>query len=270
MTLTERDMAEIAFWKMHGLGNDFVVLNAIQQEISLHGLPIAKWANRHSGIGFDQLLIISGSSKADIACDIFNADGSIAEQCGNGVRCVARFVYEQQIVNKQAMTIETKGGVVQATLRDDGLVEVDMGTPVLQPGLVEIPLETPIQVFALSLGNPHAIVLVDSVKEAAVAELGRAISQHALFPNQANVGFMQVIDKHTIRLRTYERGVGETYACGTNACAAVVAAIEQLLCASPVTVQLTLGHLHIEYADQHVYQVGPAEKTFTGSIVLSG
>ncbi|MDX1901269.1 MAG: diaminopimelate epimerase, partial [Gammaproteobacteria bacterium] len=137
------------------------------------------------------------------------------------------------------------------------------------PGWLDIPLKKTIRVFALSMGNPHAIVWVDSIDTYPVAEMGRAISKHALFPHETNVGFMQVVDQHTIRLRTYERGVGETCACGTNACAAVVAAISQKQCTSPVTVQLTLGQLHIEYADQRVYQVGPAEKTFTGSIGVS-
>ncbi|MDX1901564.1 MAG: diaminopimelate epimerase, partial [Gammaproteobacteria bacterium] len=179
MTITLQKTTEIAFSKMHGLGNDFVIIDATQHDLSIHNLPIAKWADRHRGIGFDQLLILTCSKKADIACDIFNADGSIAEQCGNGMRCVARFAYENQLVSNKKMTIETKAGIVQAELRDDGLVEVDMGSPKLMPGWLDIPLKKTIRVFALSMGNPHAIVWVDSIDTYPVAEMGRAISKHA-------------------------------------------------------------------------------------------
>lgn len=261
----------IKFTKMHGLGNDFIVIDGIQQRIDVASLPIAHLSHRHLGIGFDQLLLIKSSTQADFACDIFNADGSEAEQCGNGMRCVARFIRETNLTQQTHFNIETKAGIIDVAISDFNAICISMGKPVFQH-------ITPLNQYpklhflhALSMGNPHVVFQVDSVKHAPVLELGPSISKHTSFPRGTNVGFMEVINRNHIRLRTFERGAGETYACGSNACAAVVAGIQQHLLDSPVTVELTYGNLLIAWdtVNSIVTMTGPAESVFHGEFSLS-
>jgi len=260
---------KINFWKMHGLGNDFVVIDGINQNIKLEKKYIRELANRNTGVGFDQLLLILPSKIADVTCRIFNSDGSEAEQCGNGMRCVALFVVQNKLVINKKLTIETISGVVKAELKDDNLVEINLKSPASYSASLELSFQTlnkSLQIFSLSLGNPHAILLVESLENYSITEIGAAISQHPAFPKQTNVGFVEQIDQHTIRLKTFERGAGETLACGSNACAAVVAGILQHQLLSPVSVQLPLGELQISWAGDDIQQIGPAEKIFCGTI----
>ncbi len=274
----------IQFAKMHGLGNDFVVIDAIHQPIVVSALPIKQLGDRHIGIGFDQLLIIQSSIKAEVRCLIFNADGSEAEQCGNGIRCVTRFIYDQCLSSKKAFSIETKSGIVKTTYIDPSRIQVEMGVPIFRPDLIPIQKEWTLQkkalyeimtstnqqvtFFALSMGNPHAIILVDSIEQYPVALSAASIAHHKAFPQGINIGFVEIINADHIRLRTYERGVGETLSCGSNACAAVVAGIQQGLLAKKVTVVLPLGELLIEWLgdDQPVLMTGPAEVVFFGQL----
>jgi diaminopimelate epimerase len=260
----------IKFTKMHGLGNDFVVINAIAQSVDINHLPIAALADRHTGIGFDQLLIIEQSTQADVFCRIFNSDGSEAAQCGNGMRCIARFIQEEKINTKSHVTIELKHGIVEATLKNFNEITVRMGIPELQ-GATELTLDDQNYFLTtLSLGNPHAILQVPSINTFPIKDVGPKISTHTAFPDGVNVGFMQLIDRQTIRLRTFERGAGETLACGSNSCAAVVAGIQNDLLDHQVTVQLAKGHLQIEWAGQaaSVLMTGPAERVFDGICYL--
>ena len=195
---------------MHGLGNDFAVIDNIASVINPNHLDIAKLSDRHLGIGFDQLLLIGSSTVADFSCRFFNADGSEAEQCGNGVRAVARFLRENKLFTKDKLRLETQAGVVEISSHDDDNIEVNMGKPQF--------FTSPLPEFTtLSMGNPHAIKVVDSAKIYPVETEGKNIATHPLFPEGINVGYMEIVDPHHIRLRTYERGVGETCACGTNA-----------------------------------------------------
>ncbi len=260
----------IAFSKMHGLGNDFVVIDTINQAVDITALPIQRLANRHLGIGFDQLLLIRTSQIADYACTIFNADGSEAEQCGNGVRCVARFLQENSLTQKNKFLIETKAGVVNVLIEDFDTISVAMGTPHFSSEPVPVILEEVPLTATLSLGNPHAIALVSAIEDAPVYRAGETISTHVAFPHGTNVGFMEIVTRDHIRLRTYERGVGETLACGSNACAAVAAGIAQGLLDSRVKVELIFGHLWIEWNDETapVIMTGPASYVFKGEINL--
>lgn len=260
------------FTKMHGLGNDFVVLDATTQPINWQALPIAHLANRHLGIGFDQLLVITTpSARADFACLIFNADGSSAEQCGNGMRCIARFIHENQLTTQSFFTLETPAGLIPVTIAEPyEKIMVQMGVPTFTtPALQTMPLQhtlLPAQFVQLSMGNPHAILKVDTIKNFPVNDLGAKIAALDLFPEGVNVGFMEVVAKDHIRLRTFERGAGETYACGSNACAAVAAGIRDYGLAKKVTVELALGSLWIEWEEekQPITMTGPAVKVFEG------
>lgn len=257
---------------MHGLGNDFVVIDAISPSFSLSSLPVAKLADRHTGIGFDQLLLIEKSKKADFFCRIFNADGSEAEQCGNGLRCVALFIHDKQLHSSNTFSIETLAGVFPVELLPDGLVRVTLpiGDIEKQNVTLSLPAESSVSLQTLSLGNPHAILEVTSIADAPVATLGPAISTHSHFKQGTNVGFMQVANKHHLHLRTYERGAGETNACGSNACAAALAAMQSGLVESPVKVQFRLGSLLIERQNKNgpVLMTGPAEKLFEGNFYI--
>jgi diaminopimelate epimerase len=256
----------LTFTKMHGLGNDFVVLNAMQQAINTHHLPISTLGARHTGIGFDQLLIIEPSTQADFFCRIFNADGSEAEQCGNGLRCVARFIHEEGLCTQAEFNIETLAGVYAVRISDYEHIRIVMGVP----HIAELGMQLgEVQVDAvLSVGNPHALIKVPSIEMVEVAKVGLAVSKHAHFPHGANVGFMQVLDKTHVRLRTYERAVGETFACGSNACAAVVAGIARGWLESPVKVAFKQGTLEIEWAGEKepVVMTGAAARVFEGEI----
>lgn len=256
----------IKFCKMHGLGNDFIVIDGITQSVSIDKISIPKIADRHRGIGFDQLLLIQPSKDADFSCRIFNSDGSEAEQCGNGMRCIARFIQEEQLSDKKTLTIETKAGVMEATIHDFENISVNMGLPKLETARdISIDQQT-LRLDILSLGNPHAILQVNSAKDSPVTELGPKISTHTSFPHGTNVGFMEIVNRNHIRLRTFERGAGETFACGSNSCAAVVAGIANHSLDPKVKVELKLGNLWIEWNGKNspVMMTGPAEKVFSG------
>lgn len=272
----------IQFSKMHGLGNDFVVIDAINQSINLTSQQIKRWADRHFGIGFDQLLLVEKpqSENADFKYRIFNADGSEVAQCGNGARCFARFVHDKGLTNKQEIRVDTNAGQLVLSLTENGLVAVNMGIPRFQPQ--QIPLNADqaqaqyqmtiegrlIPFAALSMGNPHAIIRVEDVVSAPVADLGKQIESHELFPERVNVGFMQIVDRGNIKLRVYERGAAETLACGSGACAAVVAGIELGWLDSTVNVSLPGGELKISWAgrDDFVLMTGAAEFVYDGVV----
>lgn len=260
---------EIQFTKMHGLGNDFIVINAVTKPIAIEHLDICRLANRHTGIGFDQLLLIEPSAEADFSCRIFNADGSIAEQCGNGMRCVGRFIHEEKLSLKNHFTVATKAGLINITVTDYQHISVNMGKPIMDsPQNISLSGYPNLHLSVLSMGNPHAVLLVDSVERFPVGEIGQQLSTHTLFPQGANIGFMEIVNRNHIRLRTFERGAGETLACGSNSCAAVVVGIKNGLLDHQVTVALALGYLSIEWqGDRHpVIMSGAAEKVFIGTI----
>lgn len=259
----------IQFTKMHGLGNDFVIINALNKPLDSKKIPIMQLANRFTGIGFDQLLVLEEIDSADFFCRIFNADGSEAEQCGNGLRCVARYLHEEKIHAKNTMTIATIAGIFPVSIKDYDHISVTMGTPIVQENLTELQLKhnpNSVLMSVLSVGNPHAIIKVEQVETALSNQLGHEISTHTYFPNGANVGFMQVVAPDHIRLRTYERGAGETLACGSNACAAAVAGIVNGWLQSQVSVEFRHGKLQIEWqGDTHpIIMTGPAARVFTG------
>ena len=275
---------KIKFTKMHGLGNDFVVLDAIHQ----HFVPTAaqaRWlADRHFGVGCDQVLVVEEPTRkgVDFRYRIFNADGGEVEQCGNGARCFARFVNDRGLTEKREILVETKSGIIAPRLENDGRVTVDMGVPRLTPE--DVPFESnsldvvqPLQVndktfgiTAVSMGNPHAVQVVLDVDEFPVARYGPLIEAHERFPRRVNAGFMEIVDRRSIRLRVYERGAGETLACGTGACAAVVAGILRGLLDSPVRVETRGGMLSIAWAgpNQPVLMTGPAVTVFEGEADL--
>lgn len=274
----------INFTKMHGLGNDFVVIDAINQHLALTPEQIRFMSNRHFGIGFDQLLLVEKpvSNNADFKYRIFNADGSEVAQCGNGARCFARFVRDRNLSDKNEIRVDTNSGQLLLSFNKNNQVTVNMGVPRHNP--FEIPLlaeqESLIykvfvngieQAFAaVSMGNPHAVIQVNDIKTAPVAELGHALESHAVFPERANIGFMQVIDRNHIKVRVYERGAAETLACGSGACAAVVIGIEQNLLDHDVCVELPGGELAISWSGRGkpVIMTGPATSVFEGRINL--
>lgn len=276
---------QLRFTKMHGLGNDFVVVDATRAPVELSPERVRAVADRHFGIGCDQLLVVEPATMTgvDFRYRIFNADGGEVEQCGNGARCFARYVHDKGLTDKRSIRVETRSGVIEPRLEASGLVTVDMGVPVLEParvpfvsdsGEVVQPLEledgTRIAITAVSMGNPHAVQVVTNVDSAPVASIGPQVEGHARFPERVNAGFMQVVDAHAIRLRVYERGAGETLACGTGACAAVVAGILRGLLESPVRVETRGGELTIAWAGAGtpVHMTGPAVTVFEGEIAL--
>ncbi|MFW1677322.1 diaminopimelate epimerase [Pontibacter sp. JAM-7] len=274
----------VRFTKMHGLGNDFMVLDLVSQRIKVTPKLVKKLGDRHTGIGFDQLLIVEPPTEPDVdfSYRIFNADGSEVENCGNGARCFARFVRDKRLTAKQDIRVQTANGRAQLKLRQDKQVEVNMGAPVLAPAQVPFQaeqqavtyrlevLDTTVELSAVSMGNPHGVLLVDSVDTAPVATLGPALEKHSSFPAKANIGFMQVVSRNEIKLRVFERGVGETQACGTGACAAVVAGRLRGLLDMPVTVHLPGGALEISWTGdgEPVIMTGPATTVFEGQIFL--
>src|SRR5688572_9634858 len=186
------------FYKMHALGNDFMVVNGIQESASPENLPIVKLANRHTGVGFDQLLWLGSSKRADFSCRFFSADGSEAEQCGNGVRCIARFIHEQKLSQKKDLSLETRAGIVSITLEKGGFVKAAMGVPLFQSIEHLMSDEKPLTLFLVSLGNPHAILLVPSIEDPSLSTLGKKIATHALFKEGINVRFMQILNRQSI------------------------------------------------------------------------
>ena len=267
----------ITFWKMHGLGNDFVVINAIEHKTSIKKDIIKQLSDRHCGIGFDQSLVITKSNVADFGCEITNADGSIAEQCGNGMRCVARFLHENKITNKNEFSIETLAGIVNVSIKDYDHITVEMGKPtwdvapktIALPNFLANPQMQQLDYFYVSMGNPHAIIFTDQLANLPVDSLGHFIAMHSDFPNGVNAGVVQVKSPNHIELTTYERGVGLTYACGSNACAAVVAGIINKNLDSSVRVELAKGSLYVNWDPKDsVRLTGPAMKVYQGELDL--
>lgn len=263
--------APIHFTKMHGLGNDFIIINALDQQVDTTQLAIKQLANRHIGIGFDQLLIIEPSCQADYFCRIYNADGTEAEQCGNGLRCIARFLHEEAISQQADFRIETKAGIFPISIDNYERISVTVGIPEIKEKLTQLDVNIypeKLNVSVLSLGNPHAIVKVDEIDTIMPNVLGPAIAAHSIFPNGVNVGFMQVINPHHIRLRTFERGAGETCACGSNASAAVVAGRINGWLQDHVEVEFQYGKLAVEWqgAKTPIKMTGPATRVFSGKI----
>ncbi len=272
----------LKFTKMHGTGNDFVVIDLISQRYKLRSRDVRLLADRHIGVGCDQVLVVEAptSPTIDFRYRIFNADGSEAEQCGNGARCFARFVREKKLTTKKVITVETKTGVIELRVKSRQDVEVNMGPPVLEPAAIPFaaseraesyPLSVngnSMEIGAVSMGNPHAVLRVDSIEDAPVAQLGPLIEGHPDFPKRTNAGFMEVVSDQSIKLRVFERGVGETLACGTGACAAVVYGITRGWLRDLVTVELPGGKLSVSWAGdgQPVIMAGPTAVVFEGSI----
>ena len=274
----------LKFTKMHGCGNDFMVVDMVSQYVKLRPSLIRKWSDRHFGIGFDQFLVVEPPQhpEADFRYRIFNADGDEVEQCGNGARCFAKFVRDKKLTGKTHLKIETSGGLIELYYKGRNEVTVDMGVPELSPA--KIPFLTKQQsisyeldvanqqldISAVSMGNPHAVTLVADISKAEVEHLGPQIENHERFPQRVNAGFMQVIERDEINLRVYERGVGETLACGTGACAAVVAGQLRGLLDENVKVHLPGGTLNINWAgvDQRVTMTGPCTKVYEGRLYL--
>jgi len=276
---------KIPFTKMHGLGNDFVVFDATSTPLSLIPSQLRFIADRHFGIGCDQILFIESSDKTgvDFNYRIFNADGNEVQQCGNGARCFARFVRDKGLSNKEILSVETQSGIIYPQIQADNQITVNMGKPCFIPAKIpfqsgEISNSYPItvenevyQIAVISMGNPHAVLQVDDVDSAPVETLGAKLESHTRFPQRVNVGFMQVIDSSHIRLRVFERGVGETLACGTGACAAVVAGRRLQLLDSKVNVELRGGQLEINWTGNEqdvVFMTGSATTVFEGEIDL--
>lgn len=274
----------LRFTKMHGLGNDFVVIDAVSQSASITPEIARRLGDRRFGVGCDQILVVEPPSQPDVdfRYRIFNQDGSEVEQCGNGARCFAKFVRDRRLTGKNTLRVETASGIIELHVQGDHQVRVNMGVPILEPKDIPFIAETvqprynlevegkTLTIGAVSMGNPHAVLQVDATVTAPVETLGPAIENHERFPQRVNAGFMQVISRHEINLRVYERGAGETLACGTGACAAVVAGLLQDLLDSPVTVNLPGGSLAIEWAgdDQPVIMTGPATTVFHGRIKI--
>ncbi len=282
------------FTKMQGLGNDYVYVNCFEEHIEDPAAVARKVSDRHFGIGADGLILICPSETADFEMQMYNADGSRGEMCGNGIRCVGKYVYDHGLTDQTAITVETLAGIKQLELTvEDGrvtLVKVDMGKPILTPELIPVAapeevtedadwqlVDVPIQVdsqeyhmTAVSMGNPHAVVFVDDVDTLDLEQIGPAFERHPWFPNRINTEFVQVLDRGQVRMRVWERGSGETFACGTGACAAVVASVLNELTDTEVTVHLLGGDLKIQLDEEAdtVYMTGPAVTVFTGEIEI--
>lgn len=272
----------LEFTKMHGLGNDFMVVDLVSQRARLEPALIRQMADRNFGVGFDQLLVVEppGHPDVDFRYRIFNADGSEVQQCGNGARCFARFVRDRKLTRKDRLRVETAGGVIELNVAADGWVTVNMGVPRLMPAEIPFVAETDglehtvrvhgteVRLTPVSMGNPHAVLRVDNVDSAPVAELGPLLERHERFPERVNVGFLQVLNRNKVRLRVFERGTGETLACGTGACAAAVAGILHGWLDARVEVTLPGGPLSIEWQGpgQPVFMTGPTAKVFDGFI----
>lgn len=283
-------MKTLPFTKMHGLGNDFMMLNAFHIPITLSEQEIRYLGHRQYGIGFDQLLIVERPThpEAQFKYRIFNTDGGEVEQCGNGARCFARFVIDQGLTNERTFCVETAKGLIRPYVEDDGQVTVNMGIPSLQPQSLPftqtyqsnniytlalpstLALGDSIAFSIASMGNPHAVIMLDDVEQAAVNALGSWLQTHPAFPNRINVGFCQKIDDHTIRLRVFERGVGETLACGTGACAAAAIGLQRGLLKNKVSVHMQGGSLTINWHDSNspLFMTGNAITVFHGECVL--
>ncbi len=271
------------FTKMQGLGNDYVYVNCFKEKIENPSEMAVKVSDRHFGIGSDGLILIKPSEVADFEMEMYNADGSRGEMCGNGIRCVAKYVYDYGLTDKTSISVETLGGIKYLDLTVEHgkvtLVKVDMGTPILKPELIpivakgETVIDEPIMVggkeyhmTGVSMGNPHDVVFMDDIKNLEIEKIGPLFENHERFPNRINTEFVNVIDRHTAQMRVWERGSGETLACGTGACAVAVACILNGLTENTVTVKLLGGNLQIEWDREKntVYMTGPAEVSFDG------
>jgi diaminopimelate epimerase len=275
---------KLKFTKMHGAGNDFVVIDGVRQDIYLTAEQLRLLADRHFGIGCDQILMVkrSNNEEADFRYIIFNADGGEVEQCGNGARCFVRFVHDHKLTSKRAIVVETQGGLISPRLEEDGRVTVNMGAPILEAGRIPFvsesdaivqPLEVngeTVMITAVSMGNPHAVQIVADIEQAPVATMGPLIEHHPRFPKRVNAGFMQIVDRGHIKLRVFERGSGETLSCGSGACAAVVSGIQRGLLDEVVQVATHGGLLSISWAGDSapVMMTGPAITVFEGEINL--
>lgn len=274
----------LRFSKMHGLGNDFVVIDGVSQKVRLSPERIRQLADRQLGIGCDQLLLVEAPDNADVdfRYRIFNGDGSEVENCGNGARCFAIFVRERKLTGKRTIRVETASGIMELQVIDNDKVIVDMGVPRLVPAHIPFQAEQQAASYtlavdgesytigAVSMGNPHAVLIVDNVAQAPVAELGPKIEHHPRFPQRVNVGFMEIVSPSEINLRVFERSAGETLACGTGACAAVVAGRLQQKLNSEVKVNLPGGSLHIRWEGEGhpVIMTGPAVTVFHGQVKI--
>lgn len=273
---------KLKFSKMHGLGNDFVVIDAINQSFSARADLIRRWSDRFSGIGFDQMLVVekAESDSADFKYRIYNADGGEVAQCGNGARCFARFVREQGLTERDLITVETNAGPLQLEAVDASRYRVNMGVPQFEPEAIPLRVEArqdlystefegaEISFSAVSIGNPHMVIPVVDVDNAGVETLGPHFETHMMFPERANIGFMQILDRGRFRLRVFERGVGETRACGSGACAAMVAGVQLELLDSPATAILTGGELKLEWqgVKNPVMMTGETAMVYQGEI----
>jgi len=277
-------MTSLHFSKMQGLGNDFMVVDATKKPFEFSSAQIQQWADRHFGIGFDQLLVVEATQTVgvDFRYRIFNADGSEVQQCGNGARCFARFVYDKGLTDKTEITVETASGIIVLYVTDSG-VRVNMGRPNFAPNALPFMADEQApqyqidvaggsyQIGAVSMGNPHAVMQVEDIETAPVPELGKALESHSRFPERVNVGFAQVMSSNAVKLRVYERGAAETLACGTGACAAMVVLRAWGLVDDTVTISLPGGDLEICWggsAEDVVWMTGPAVTVFEGSIAL--
>ena len=280
---------KLHFTKMHGIGNDFIVLDHTKSPFQLTQEIIQSLSHRQLGIGFDQLLVVENTTLKDVDFKyrIFNQDGGEVEQCGNGARCFYRFVKDKHLTTKESIRVETKSGVITLTEDHEHMIEVNMGEPIFNPKLIpfisdrekneySITIDLPnqkemINVAVLSMGNPHAVITVEDIDKALVETLGACLESHPLFPKRVNVGFMTIVTPHHVRLRVFERGVGETLACGTGACAAVVSGIKRDLLISPVKVDMLGGSLSIDWkGDKNsVMMKGPAVTLFEGDIEIT-
>jgi diaminopimelate epimerase len=277
----------LQFTKMHGLGNDFMMVDLVSQQFTLNPELIKELSDRRFGIGFDQLLTVRPPTKpdSDFRYTIYNADGSEAEQCGNGARCFMRFVRDEGLTTKSDVTLETSNSIISCKLEKDGNITVDMGKPTLEPSKIpfvadnrqtnydlSLGPEYPdiFSISALNLGNPHAVITVKAVDSAPVLRVGPLIERHSRFPQGVNVGFMEIVSRKKIRLRVFERGVGETKACGSGACAAVVAGRLQGLLDDTVDVQLTGGHLSVTWSNktETLTMTGPTCKVYEGRLEI--
>jgi diaminopimelate epimerase len=275
---------KLKFTKMQGAGNDFMVIDATRKPVALAPAVIRRLADRHFGVGFDQMLVVepARSPGTDFYYRIFNADGGEVAQCGNGARCFVRFVHDHELSAKQAIRVETRSGVIEPRLELNGQVTVNMGVPEFEPARIPFLADRraptyvlelagrSVEIAAVSMGNPHAVQVVNDVDAAPVLTEGALIERHPRFPERVNAGYMQIVDRGSIRLRVYERGAGETLACGTGACAAVASAIARGLLDSPATVSTRGGELQIAWEgyDSPVLMTGPAASVFEGEIEI--
>ncbi|BBF45418.1 diaminopimelate epimerase [Lachnospiraceae bacterium KM106-2] len=276
------------FTKMHGCGNDYIFINSLKEEVPSPAYLAKKISDRHFGVGADGLVLIGSSQTADYSMKMFNPDGSIGEMCGNAIRCIGKYVYENHLTNKTTITVETLAGIktLFLTIRNNEVIEVmvDMGKPIVEPCAIpvmsekNIVIDEPISIMGVeyrmtcvSMGNPHAVVFVDSVGGLKIDQIGIPFEYNLRFPNRTNVEFVQIVDRNNIKMRVWERGTGETLACGTGACAAVMAGIYNNLLEERVVVKLKGGILKVEYdsKDNIVYLSGPAKMVFEGDMMLT-